>query len=202
LSGSHHKASGYAGGYLLGDDAAGAPSDDRDLIVRHVERIVVKSGAIELHLRDAANDMNEDRSAGDSQDTGAQQLPPAHLSLPWARGGFAAVKGVLYAPSPSATMTPETSEALLVAIAKARGWTADLLAGGAANLAQDCAARGQSRTACPFPLPACLRVAADLGVNYRPIRACRPHGHRSRQGVALLLDRTGATRRMMAPLAD
>ena len=38
--------------------------------------------------------------------------------------------------------------------------------------------------------------AADRRVDYPPIRARRPHGHGSRQSLALLLDRPGAPRRI------
>ena len=73
--------------------------------------------------------------------------PQAPLSLPWPSGGFAAVKGVLYSPAPNATMTAETSEALLAAIAKARGWIADLVAGRAADFAQIAQCEGKVRAA-------------------------------------------------------
>jgi hypothetical protein len=43
-----------------------------------------------------------------------------HASLD--RPSFAAVKGILHAPGAKPTMKPESREALLTAIVKARGW--------------------------------------------------------------------------------
>ena len=65
----------------IAEDAAPEPGGDRDLIERHVDRIVVTADAVALHLRDV-DGMDENRRAGDPQDAGAQQSPPAHLSLP------------------------------------------------------------------------------------------------------------------------
>ena len=137
----------------LADGAAREPAHDRDLIERHVDRIVVKTDAITLHLRDAVDGMDPVRSVGDPQDAGAQKPPPAPLSLPWVSGGFAAVKGVVYSPAPSATMAAETGGALLAAIAKARGWIADLLAGRAAGFAHIARCEGKVERHVRFLAP-------------------------------------------------
>ena len=97
--------------------------------------------------------MDKNRRAGDPQDAGAQEPPPAPLSLPWVSGGFAAVKGVVYSPAPSATMAAETGGALLAAIAKARGWIADLLAGRAAGFAHIARCEGKVERHVRFLAP-------------------------------------------------
>jgi hypothetical protein len=113
-------------------DAVAEPVSDRELVERHVDRIVVKPDAIELLLLVDGDKFDRE----DLTDDGAPKSPPALLSLPWARRDFVAVKGVLYAPSLTPTMAVETSEALLAAIAKARSWVADLVAGRVADFAQ------------------------------------------------------------------
>ncbi|MGZ9089922.1 MAG: recombinase family protein, partial [Rhodoplanes sp.] len=149
----------------IAEDATPEPGGDRDLIERHVDRIVVKTDAIALHLRDAANGMDQNRRAGDPQHAGAQEPPQAPLSLPWTSGGFAAVKGVLYAPASNATMTAETSGALLAAIAKARGWIADLVAGRAADFADIAQREGKVERHVRFLAPLAFvspRIVASI----------------------------------------
>ena len=62
--------------------------------------------------------------------------PPAKIALPWAAPSFAALKGTLHAPSANATLTPESREALLIAIAKARSWVDDIRLGHLASLSE------------------------------------------------------------------
>jgi ABC-type nitrate/sulfonate/bicarbonate transport system substrate-binding protein len=58
------------------------------------------------------------------------------ITLPWAAPSFAAVKGIVHAPSAKPAMKPETRAALLAAIAKARLWIDDLRPGRVASFAQ------------------------------------------------------------------
>jgi hypothetical protein len=115
--------------HLKGIGAAEDPitGADRDLIERHVQRITVKPQAIEVTLtepRDGlAAPVEQDRERTD-HDGGDR--PPLTLVLPWAPQSFAAVKGIVHTPSTSATLKPETRDALLMAIAKARAWIDDL----------------------------------------------------------------------------
>ncbi len=90
-----------------------APTEDRNLVERHIERIVVKPEAVEVYLSCVNNSKHGD-------------LPPATITLPWTAPSFAAVKGVLHTPSQHPTLKPETRDTLLSAIAKARGWIDDL----------------------------------------------------------------------------
>jgi hypothetical protein len=48
--------------------------------------------------------------------------PPITIKLPWISPSFVAIKGILHAPSTKPAMSPERRDALLAAIAKARGW--------------------------------------------------------------------------------
>ena len=93
------------------------PADDRDLIERHVERIVIKPDAIELHL------FGEGAVVEEAEPSRTQ------LVLPWSGGAFTAVKGILHEPSQRPPMTIEARDTLLGAVAKACGWIDDLVEG-------------------------------------------------------------------------
>ncbi len=58
------------------------------------------------------------------------------LALPWGPPASSAAKGILHEPSSRHPMSPATREALLTAIAKARSWLDDLVAGRAASFAE------------------------------------------------------------------
>jgi DNA invertase Pin-like site-specific DNA recombinase len=108
---------------------------DREMIDRHVERVVITPNSIDIQLRvfsagksteggpPAAASHWPDRS----EDT-ASALP-AVISMPWNAPAFVSVKGVLHQPSGKATLKPETREAILLAISKARSWIDDLASG-------------------------------------------------------------------------
>jgi site-specific DNA recombinase len=103
--------------------------DDRDLIERHVDRIVVKPEAIEVRLLLAKNELvptdahDQGREGANHND---HSLPA--LVLPWEAPTFSAVKGVVHAPAALSILKPETRDAVLRAIAKARIWIDDLVA--------------------------------------------------------------------------
>jgi site-specific DNA recombinase len=163
---------------------------DRDLIERHVERIMVKPHAIQVWLVASNNELaqagGEDAECGDENrsDPGSPTL-----MLPWAAQSFSAVKGILHAPAPSQTLKPETRDAVLLAIAKARAWIDHLIEHRVASFAE--IAAGQGRTPHPPARAARFRLAEDHRGAHRRHRPCRPHRDRSRQDVALLLDQAG-----------
>jgi DNA invertase Pin-like site-specific DNA recombinase len=108
---------------------------DRDLIERHVERIIIKPQAVEVHLLPAigASVQAERPDAGDLD----CDLPSTTtITLPWTAPSFVAVKGIVHAPSIMRTIKPETRDALLAAIAKARRWIEDIRLGRVASLAE------------------------------------------------------------------
>ena len=88
------------------------PADltERDLIERHVERVVITPTAVEVRL------MAGNVSAADSAD----ETAPGEitLTLAWTAPSFAAVKGIVHEPVAKPAMKPENRDALLAAIAK------------------------------------------------------------------------------------
>jgi site-specific DNA recombinase len=106
-------------------------NDDRDLIERHVARIVVKPTAIEVHLAE----IKADAMAADGQiDHDIDPVPI--LTVKWSAANFTTVKGILHAPAQTRSMKAEQREALLSAIAKARRWIDDLVEGRAVSFAE------------------------------------------------------------------
>jgi site-specific DNA recombinase len=98
---------------------AGPPTAlaDRDLIERHVARVIVTPQALEVRLN-PAGEQAEDPSASEQ----APCRPPITIKLPWIAPSFVAIKGILHAPCTKPAMSPERRDVLLAAIAKARGW--------------------------------------------------------------------------------
>src|SRR5271166_1636250 len=94
---------------------------DRELIERHVERVNIKSQGVEVHFVPPG-----DAAAVSSNGMAHAVQPPAKITLPWAAPSFAAVKGIVPAPSAKCTLKPESRDALLTAIAKARSWIEDI----------------------------------------------------------------------------
>ncbi len=92
---------------------------DRELIERHAGRVTIKPQEVEVHLVPLSG------AAAVSSDV----QPPAMITLPWAAPSFAALKGIVHAPPANAPMKPESRDALLTAIAKARSWIEDLRLG-------------------------------------------------------------------------
>jgi hypothetical protein len=108
---------------------------DRDLIERHVTRGIVKPQALEVCLipTSEASAQTENPSLLDSD----PHLPPTStITLPWTAPSFAAVKGIVHAPCAKPAMRPECRDALLTAIAKARGWIDELRLGRIGSVAE------------------------------------------------------------------
>jgi site-specific DNA recombinase len=106
------------------DGAHPTPTDARDLIERHVERIVITPNAIELNLVGEGEGAKEEQQQAD---VGNPSRPK--LLLPWSGNTFTAVKGIVHEPSQRTPMTIEARDALLTVIAKARGWIDALVEG-------------------------------------------------------------------------
>jgi site-specific DNA recombinase len=107
------------------------PADltERDLIERHVERVIITSASVEVCL--ICN-----MPAEPVDDEAAGEPATITLTLAWTAPSFAAVKGIVHEPVGKPTMKPENRDALLAAIAKARQWIDDLRLGRAATLAE------------------------------------------------------------------
>jgi site-specific DNA recombinase len=107
---------------------------DRELIERHVARVVVKPQTLDIGLipTSETSAQAENPSLTDS----APDLNPATMiAFPWTAPSFAAMKGIIHEPSTKPTMKPESRDALLTAIAKARGWIDDIRLGRIASFA-------------------------------------------------------------------
>ena len=76
-------------------------------------------------------------------DPAAHQPRTVQITLPWTCPSFAAVKGIIHAPTSKPAMKPESRDALLTAIAKARGWTDDIWLGRIASFAEIAKREGQ-----------------------------------------------------------
>ena len=115
---------------------------DRDLIERHVECVVIKPQALEVRLVPTrqASPLTEEPSTKDL----ASQLPTPAITLAWTAPSFAAVKGIVQAPSVKPAMKSASRDALLTAIVKARGWIDDIRLGRIASFAEIAKREGQS----------------------------------------------------------
>jgi site-specific DNA recombinase len=102
--------------------------------VRHVTRVIVKPQALDVCL------IPNCEASAQAEDHGLNDLAPRHppiptITLPWTAPSFAAVKGIIHAPCTKQGMRPESRDALLAAIAKARGWIDDIRLGRIASFA-------------------------------------------------------------------
>jgi hypothetical protein len=112
-----------------------------ELIERHVARVIVKPQALEVCLVPTCE------ASAQAEDHGLDNLaschPPTTITLPWTAPSFAAVKGIVHAPCAKPAMRPESRDALLIAIAKARGWIDDIRLGRIGSFAEIAEREGQ-----------------------------------------------------------
>jgi site-specific DNA recombinase len=108
---------------------------DRDLIERHVDSVIVKPQALEVRLvpTSEASAQTEEPSVNDPA---PGQFPTTMIMLAWTTPNFAAVKGIVHAPCAKPAMKPESRDALLTTIVKARGWIDDIRLGRIASFAE------------------------------------------------------------------
>jgi hypothetical protein len=104
---------------------------DRDLISRRVERVIVHPTELEVILRSVEADTGPDAST----------CAPARLRIAFAPN-LPRRKGIAHAPAEPASIDPAAREALLRAIARARGWVDAILAGRIASFEDIAAAEG------------------------------------------------------------
>lgn len=98
---------------------------ESDLIRRYVDRIVVRPQAIEIHLRNT-HPANKGRGAKHSRISSI-------ISVPWSATASRAEKGILHSSCSNQSLRPESRDALLMAIARARTWIHDLAEGRTAS---------------------------------------------------------------------
>ncbi|MDQ6869651.1 MAG: recombinase family protein [Pseudomonadota bacterium] len=107
---------------------------DRDLIEHHVSRVIVKPQALEVCLIPACEILAQAEDPS-FQDPAPRRPLTTTITLAWTAPSFAAVKGIVHAPCAKPAMRPESRDALLTAIAKARGWVDDIRLGRIASFA-------------------------------------------------------------------
>jgi hypothetical protein len=116
------------------------PTADRDLIDHYVERVIIRSQAVEVSIASLeAGHANEGWAQAETSASGdrATDLPrTATIKLPWSAPSYVVIKGIVHAPSTTAKMNPQRGEALLNAMAKARRWVEDLRLGRANSFAE------------------------------------------------------------------
>jgi hypothetical protein len=117
-------------------------ADDRDRTERQLERVVIKAQTIEVHFAGDAEHL-EGTSTGTASDCDVGDLPQTIVTVPWSTATFAEVKGILHSSSSSPTMSSETREVLLFAIAKARMWIDNLVQGQVASFSEIAAQEGK-----------------------------------------------------------
>jgi hypothetical protein len=107
---------------------------DRELIECCVARVIIKPQALEVCLNPASEASVQ---LGDpTLDNSAACNPLTTITLPWTAPSFAAVKGILHEPGEKPRLKPESRDAVLTAIAKARKWIDDIRLGHCASLAE------------------------------------------------------------------
>jgi site-specific DNA recombinase len=103
------------------------------LIASHVERITINSSAIKIQLIQAA--CFEEEHAG-HKSSNRQSKDLSMLIVPWLTTGHSNVKAILHTPSHGTSDISGNRDRILMAIAKARAWVDDLIAGRAASFAE------------------------------------------------------------------
>ena len=92
-----------------------------------LQRAVITPTGIKLHIADLESSAAPGSKNGDGPSSNASGREPAIVSVPREPQKFIAVKGVILDPQDSMpTLKPESREAILTAIAKARQWIDDL----------------------------------------------------------------------------
>jgi site-specific DNA recombinase len=108
---------------------------NRELIEKHIERIIVKPQTIEIRLVRETKEQNSlDQEIPDQ--TSLRNDADIAIAIPWTPASTVAAKSVLHSPSPGQVMSSGDRGALLTAIAKARSWVDDIAEGRVASLAE------------------------------------------------------------------
>lgn len=93
---------------------------DKDAIIARVDKVTVKPEAIEIRLIEIEPTSSKEANSANSR----------VISVLWRAPAFTAVKGIVQGlPEVGSTLTPDTRDALLNAIAKAQRWIDDVTSG-------------------------------------------------------------------------
>ena len=127
------------------------PENDRDLIERQIERIVIKPQDIEIRLVSECEPGEGEGS--DDKVARPEDCPSPVLSVAWTGVVGTAVKGILHSPSARPTTSPDRRAELLSAIAKARVWIEELVQGRATSFAEIAEREGKAERHIRFLAP-------------------------------------------------
>jgi site-specific DNA recombinase len=111
---------------------------DRAVIDRYVARIMVCPNSIDIELREPTGEPAPSLATDAPVTTGAAAsfTRTTVISLPWSAAAFPSVKGVLHHPDAKPTLKPETRDAILLAVAKARSWIDGIASGCVRSFAE------------------------------------------------------------------
>lgn len=131
-----------------GAPTAVASSDgmgDHDLIASHVQRVTLGAQNVDIVMKSiesdhAIADANETEAdvsmRNDADETEDECSPSLVLVVPWTPRSGNLRKGIAHEPAGKQVIDPQARTALLTAIAKARNWIDDVLAGRAGSFAE------------------------------------------------------------------
>ena len=124
---------------------------DRDLIERHVDRVIIEAQAVEVRLTPSDAKELPELHRDELDASGPTSTP---LVPPWKAPASVAVNDIVHSPTAVPPMAPEAREGLLSAIAKARGWIEELRLGCVATLAEiaECEGFGERHVRVLAPL--------------------------------------------------
>ena len=117
------------------------PDNDRELVDRYVERAILLSDQIKVHVRQvietsaATEAQGLPSGTGEDHHTSGDQTNAHDITIPWTGAVPVSMKGIIHVPAHNTPLMPSRRQALLIAIAKARKWVDDLAHGRVANFA-------------------------------------------------------------------
>jgi site-specific DNA recombinase len=119
----------------MGETEGPAIITDRDLIERHVDSVIVKPQALDVRVVRIFGSTDSTEQTGPNG-LNASPAPMVIITISWTAPSFAAVKGIVHIPSSKPPLRPESRDALLIAIARARRWIEDVRVGRVASFAE------------------------------------------------------------------
>jgi site-specific DNA recombinase len=135
-----------------------------------IARVPAPTASAKFHLVSTREASSQTEDPGINDSAPCRALIPT-ITLPWTAPSFKAVKGIVHAPCAKPAMRPESRDALLAAIAKARRWIDDMRLG---------------RTAC------FAEIAEREGQGERYIRLLAPLAFLSPRIIAAIVDGTAS----------
>jgi site-specific DNA recombinase len=129
-----------------------APTEFQPLPLRH-RLHYCQPQTIEIQLKGEPEQHAGARDQDAEPDSDSNRRAPSILSVPCCAAPSVEVKGIIHSPSPARTMSAETRDLLLTAIAKARAWIDDLIEGRVASFAEIAKQEGKVERHIRFLVP-------------------------------------------------